>query len=206
MAEHTRDFLYGDNGVSWAIVFGERAVFDGVVVKSCQARLTVVGQFRDIKKFARNDCNIGSHYGDVGVAGADVSALDGIRRVEDGIFDLSLKVFRQPMRMVKSNLEQLHAAEVGPVPVRWRHFFEGFFEEPRPYSVGSTVGILILEGDNFAENVLCPCGTVWVTPVKQSNSVLKRITGRVDIATFQGSVVARRREGSANHFFNGVIA
>jgi len=184
MAEHTGDFFYGDDGVGGAIVFGERAVFDGVVVESSEARLAVVSQLRDIKKFTRNERHVGSHYSDVGVARADISALDRMCRVEDGIFDFLLNIFREPVQVVNSDLEQLCTAEVSPVPVRRRHFFERFFEEPRPYSVGSTAGVLVLERDNFAEDILCLCGTIGVTRIEQSDSVLKRIAGWVDGAAF----------------------
>jgi len=76
VAEHTRDFVDGDDSVCRAVVLGERAVGEGVVVEALQAGLSVFGKLRDIEKLAGDVCYVGTHQGDVGVARPDVAAFN----------------------------------------------------------------------------------------------------------------------------------
>mgnify|MGYP000129261747 CR=1 FL=1 len=56
--------------------------------------------------------------------------------------------------MVEGDLEELDAAEVGPVPVGRRHLREGLLEEPGPDAVGPVFRVLVLQGDDLPEDLL----------------------------------------------------
>jgi len=90
-----------------------------VVVESLEAGFAVVGQLFVVEKFAGNECHVGAHYGDVGVAGTDVSAFDCPSGVDNRLSDLPLQIGGQVVHVVDGDLEQLSTAEIRPVPV-WR--------------------------------------------------------------------------------------
>ena len=119
VAEHTRDFVDGDDSVGGAVVLGERAVGEGVVVEALQAGLSVFGELRDIEKLAGDVCYVGAHQGDVSVARPDIAAFNRIGCVDDRFLHFLLQVVGEPVHVVDGDLEQLSAAEIGPVPIRW---------------------------------------------------------------------------------------
>jgi len=194
------------DGVRGAVVLAERTFLLGVVVESLEALPAVVEQGAVFESLAGDECDIRPHDGDVGVAGPDVAPLDGTGGVQDRLSHLLLQRSGQTVHVVDRHLEQLRAAEVGPVPVGRRHLIERFFEKPRPDSVGAAAGVLVLKIDHAVENLLGPLQTVGVVRIEQGHRVDQRIAGAVDRAGFERRVVARRRERPRQHPRGPVVA
>jgi len=92
-------------------------LLEGIIVKSLEPFSSVFNQLIDAEELSGCQCNVSTHNGDVGIAGADVSAFDGVCGVDDGVFDLPLKLIGQAVHVVVGDLEKLRAAEICPVPV-----------------------------------------------------------------------------------------
>ncbi len=130
MPEQARQFLDRHNAVCRAVVLVERPVGQRMVVKPLEPRLAVVKQLCVVEKLTGDQCHIGAHYGDIRIARTDVSAFDSASGVKNGIHDLSLQVGGQPVHVVDGHLEELHAAEIGPVPIGRRHVIKRLFHKP----------------------------------------------------------------------------
>ena len=191
--------------VGRAVVLGERALLQRVVVEPPQPLAAVVGQLGDVEPLARDQRDVGSHQGDVRVARADVAPHDRAGRVQDRVVDLLLQVGGQAVQVIDGDLQELRAAEIRPVPVRRRHLVERLFEEPRPDAVGRAVRVLVLQRDHAVQDCLGPFEPLGFAAVEQRHGVSERIAGAMDDAAFERRVVAGRRELRPEHLLGGVV-
>ncbi len=175
-------------------------------MESLEALPAVVEQRAVLESLAGDQGDIGPHDRDIGVAGPDVAPLDGTSGVQDRLSHLLLQRSGQAVHVIDRHLEQLRAAEVGPVPVGRRHSIERLFEEPRPDAVGAAVRVLVLEIDHAVEDLFGPLQAVGIARIEQGHRVDQRIAGAVDRAGFERRVVARRRERSRQHPGGPVVA
>ena len=109
---------------------------------------------------------------------------EGAAGVEDGVLDLLLQVGGQPVHVVDGHLEELGAAEVGPVPIGRRHFLERLLHKPRPDAIRPAFRVLVLQGNNAAKDLLGAFEPVGPAGIEQGDGVTERIARRMDESAF----------------------